>query len=321
MANEPDFFVHEEGGVHSVLCGQSEIFCGSELVGVGFSRSSDLRSAQEEAALISSIEIAERRIVQRNKPLDSHGRGSTARRSFSNGVAAALTAESARKRARFELIERHRVLWAWYSGIPPRKLNDAYVAVGLPQSSEWTWSAYDFGQGVSGVFGFPTSASTRRVPVFGFACDETTERSVVRAKKEAFQRWMMLNDLNLEPLPSKVLPTPDFQQDLFLTREGLRLIFDWLNGNATWSFDKTIKEFFSHKIQNGFEYQFLGSEKLEKNFRIEVWRAEHQRAIPLIFGYDHESPFFKKLISECPTIPGLNTVGQLLSVGLLHPIG
>lgn len=310
---EFDFFFHEEDGLHSVICGRTaHTVAGVEVVGVGFARSSDKQRAVEDSKAIATIELVERLTLQ-SEGLNSE----KTRLSYSNGAAAGVDAGLARYRSKRELIERHRVLWAWYSGRAPKRLSDELLVGRIPSSSfsVLDWRLYDFGDGVTGVFALPIDPKGLSVPVFGFGSDYFRDVSIAKAAKEAFQRWMVLGDAPRESVPENVQATPGFHQDLFLSTEGMSVLKSWLDGNAKWSYEDALNVAFSEDLSSrDFSHTLVGEREVTQFGRVEVWKATHPKAIPLFFGFEANHPFFRKFGKSG------GSVLELLELGLIHLI-
>jgi hypothetical protein len=142
--------------------------------------------------------------------------------SRSNGVAAGPTVQQACEAASAELVERDRLLRAWYGQALP-------VRCSLPDDAAFTalepwyeFEAYSFPSriqrtgefSVAAVFGFPKLSE---VPlVFGTAAGTTHARALNGAQRECLQRWGFLWGERIPSAAPAFSPTADYHQEFFL---------------------------------------------------------------------------------------------------------
>jgi hypothetical protein len=156
--------------------------------------------------------------------------------SRSNGVAVGRDFVSACQAARAELVERDRLLRAWYGQTLPRRL-------GLSPDPAWAalapWYevlAYEFpaagerdGLDVVGVFGFP---KVREAPlIYGAAADASSDGAARRAGAEALQRWAFLWGETIPDREPEFATAADFHQELYLWPPMHARLRDWLSGS------------------------------------------------------------------------------------------
>jgi hypothetical protein len=153
----------------------------------------------------------------------------------SNGVALHRSWSAACHRAHCELVERDRVLRAWYGWLTPERVPLLGDATRLERSTGHTWRAFRIGAPdarspfeVAGVFGFPTSQD---VPIaVGYAARSSLLEAMEAASREALQ---LLAFLWAEPIPAEMPPAgPSALHHLDrllcpMTHERLRA---WLDG-------------------------------------------------------------------------------------------
>lgn len=155
----------------------------------------------------------------------------------SNGVALHVTWADACARAYGELVERDRVLGAWYGDLRPRRIDLDLGAAGLDRSSSYEWRAYSFDDDepsalhVAGVFGFPASATAPLV--YGFSAAGDARHALTDAAREATQ---LLAFLWGEPISAPSLavgtvaaPTPGDHLDHYQPHERHGILKSWLD--------------------------------------------------------------------------------------------
>ncbi len=155
----------------------------------------------------------------------------------SNGVALHVTWADACARAHRELVERDRVLGAWYGDLQPRRIDLDLGAAGLDRSSSYEWRAYSFDDDepsaphVAGVFGFPASATAPLV--YGFSAAGDARHALTDAAREATQ---LLAFLWGEPISAPSLavgmvaaPTPGDHLDHYQPHERHGILKSWLD--------------------------------------------------------------------------------------------
>jgi len=150
----------------------------------------------------------------------------------SNGVAVARTWVEAAKRARWELIERDRVLRSFYGEAVPRRVSDVEQMPGA-LSGEYDFRTYAFDGRVSdgvhaaGVFGFPRAGGPL---VYGFGARATLDEAVAAARGECMQRLGFLFGEAMPEAAPAPSPTPDFHQEHFLYPGHHGTVRRWLAG-------------------------------------------------------------------------------------------
>jgi len=108
----------------------------------------------------------------------------------SNGIALYVGWENACDRAWWELVERDRVLRAWYGETTPDVLDTPSPALDAFRSYEWVTASFPHViagplVAVVGVLGFPSS---REMPLaIGFAARGNQEDAIVAARRESIQ--------------------------------------------------------------------------------------------------------------------------------------
>lgn len=151
----------------------------------------------------------------------------------SNGVALHATWEAACDHALWELLERDRVLRAWYGETTPVRLD--LGAWDQPASSSYDWQAYSFPAGASpgpdgvdvvGVFGFPTDDTAPFV--LGYAGRSDREAALVSARREAMQLLAFLWGEPILDQPPEPAPTSMFHLDTYQARGRHVLVREWL---------------------------------------------------------------------------------------------
>lgn len=152
--------------------------------------------------------------------------------SRSNGVAVAGSWRKAANRARWELIERDRVLRSFYGEISPRRLAEFEQSpAGLGEQYDFQAYAFDTqfqgGSHAVGVFAVPRGDCAL---TYGFAARSTIADAATAAGNECMQR---LGFLFGEAIPSESpspAPTPDFHQEHFLFPGNHAVLRSWLRG-------------------------------------------------------------------------------------------
>ena len=213
-------------GVHRVGLA-SAIDGGAEITGSAASPSeAPLRRAY--------FELLERAaVMSAPAPIAADARSRPAR---SNGVALHESWEEACIRARFELIERDRVLRSWYGELAPlparvpasleRFVTHEWCACSVPESG-----AADAGVAVAAIIGFPREAGGSLAR--GFAARASLDEALEAAAVEALQGLAFLWE---EALPAEVpeaSPTPMFHLDYYLWPAHHAHLRRWLSGAHT----------------------------------------------------------------------------------------
>jgi len=154
------------------------------------------------------------------------------RYSKSNGVAAHTDWNHACSSARWELIERDRILRSWRGEILPRKI--ALSEKHIPQALEeyYEFFAYKFSDtllndSVVGVFAL--SRSKCLGPIYGFGARDELSSALDVASSECLQRLSFL----WGELPSETVefsPTAEYHQEYYLQPQSAEAIHEWLCG-------------------------------------------------------------------------------------------
>lgn len=149
----------------------------------------------------------------------------------SNGVALHRSWEEACQRARFELIERDRVLRSWYGELAPAP---ARVPASLERFATHEWCASRLAEPrdgdveVAAILGFPRDPGGSLAR--GFAARASLEEALEAAALEALQGLAFLWE---EPLPAAApapSPTPMFHLDYYLWPAHHAHLRRWLSG-------------------------------------------------------------------------------------------
>jgi hypothetical protein len=144
------------------------------------------------------------------------------RYSRSNGVAAGATWLDACTRAFAELVERDRLLRAWYGEGEPLQLTLGEDEALRALEPWYEFRGYSFpgsvnpgsGLAVAGLFGFPKSADAPLV--FGSAAAATLPSALSGARRECLQRWGFLWGERIPSEAPSFAPTADYHQELYL---------------------------------------------------------------------------------------------------------
>jgi len=207
--------------------------------------------------------------------------GAPFRHARSNGVAAGVAWRDAARRARFELVERDRVLRSWFGHIVPKRVSTAPGKL-PPIDEHYDVRAYVFGEPalgvtVAGVFAFPRG---RRPLVYGFGARDELDAALGVASSELVQRLGFLWD---EPLPEsqpEPRPTPAFHQDHYLFPPNHERIHEWLSG-AHGRFAGVLAE-----LEEPREPVYVD---VGTSYGPVVVRALPRGHLPLVFGMGHPS--------------------------------
>jgi hypothetical protein len=157
--------------------------------------------------------------------------------SKSNGAAAGASWADACSRARWELIERDRVLGAWEGETAPCRLPS--MLCGMPRELEqyYDFEAYGFPSShaprafaceVAGVFGFPKMKAAPLV--YGFGARATSAEAISAAAVECLQRLGFLWGESIPESEPPFAPTPEFHQEYFLHPKRHIELLAWLKG-------------------------------------------------------------------------------------------
>jgi hypothetical protein len=155
----------------------------------------------------------------------------TLRWSRSSGVAAGTSFEDAACRARYELVERDRILRSWYGDLLPSRILDM-DAVPDALHAFYRVETYAFPEdgsdvSVAAVFAFPRATGPL---VFGFGARPTEAEAVGVAARELVQRLGFLWEEALPDRAPSPSPTADFHQDHYLFPDHHAALRRWLDG-------------------------------------------------------------------------------------------
>jgi ribosomal protein S12 methylthiotransferase accessory factor YcaO len=160
----------------------------------------------------------------------------TFRYARSNGVAGASSWPAACSAARWELIERDRILRSWYGQTRPVRCQDLSLSSLAGLDSFYECQAFSF-PGVSapypgevvGVFAFPKIADA---PLsYGFAAEPDTARAIRKASRECVQRIGFLWGEEVSASEPAFVPNAEYHQEYYLRpcmHDALRA---WLDGD------------------------------------------------------------------------------------------
>jgi hypothetical protein len=200
----------------------------------------------------------------------------------SNGVAVAASWGDAARRARWELIERDRVLRSFYGEMTPRVVDDAERMPGA-LFGDYGFQTYAFGasdpDGVhtAGVFGFPRGNFPL---VYGFGARPTLDAAVAAARSECLQRLGFLFGEAIPEVSPAASPTPDFHQEYFLYPGHHETLRKWLCGEHA-RYRGCLNESYA-RVPAEPLYADLTPATLER--RLCVARALPRGHVPLAFG-------------------------------------
>jgi hypothetical protein len=154
----------------------------------------------------------------------------------SNGVAVGASWRSACRAARWELIERDRILRSWYGETRPRRLTLPAWSWLTAFEKDHDWRAYRFpecsgmGHGaVVGVFAFPRSSE--HALCNGFAAAQSSARAIERAAAECLQHFGFLWGEALPTAEPPFAPTAEYHQEFYLQSCMHTRVRDWLAGD------------------------------------------------------------------------------------------
>jgi len=204
----------------------------------------------------------------------------------SNGVAAGRSRREACLSAAFELVERDRVLRAWYGELRPRAVS---LSACMPPSSllsthDFEAHAFDEPEGsasafVRGVFAFPRTAT---LPLsYGFAAAQNEQRARTGALRECLQRLAFLWGEPLPDRPPAFAPTAEYHQEVYLQPVMHERIRAWLAGALPAA---TLE---SSDAPREFPNCFVDLTPPTLTGRLWVIRALPRRELPLVFGRGH----------------------------------
>jgi len=234
------------------------------------------------------FELLERSVVI-EKTFD-YKNGETFCYSKSNGVAIHTDFELAKKAAQNELIERDAILRSWFLNQSPlrvlnlspeiqilvKKLGEYYDFEFYTFNSSLSFATNSF---VTASFAFPKKDNINFC--YGLSCRGSLEESLKKSFAENLQTLAFLWGEGFDEVPL-FSPSPSYHQHYFSTKNGLKLIRDWL-------YKKNVQSQKSVQIIPDFTFEDLTPEHLKG--KAYVIRATEKNAIPLIFGkgYNLES--------------------------------
>lgn len=199
----------------------------------------------------------------------------------SNGVAIQTSWEKACQGAKFELIERDRILRSWYGEVKPVELKEGLSLSSLPiQALKKYYDFQIFGfEKVVGVFAFPKAETSPRVS--GFGAKPTLEASVEAAFRECMQGLGFLWGEEIPKTIPEASSSPEYHQEYYLHSLGIQKIQSWLNGGNI----KHAKSFSAVPMSSDpkdFQFIDLTPEWLPPG--LVVVKAIHPSLLPLTFG-------------------------------------
>ena len=205
--------------------------------------------------------------------------------SKSNGVALGRDFADAAQRARFELVERDRILRHWFLQRAPKRLDNCDIAIsGLDEHYEF--AGYEFPAhaqdnapevSVVGFFAFPKTA--QRAFLYGLGAAESQLSAVEKARQEILQVAGFLWEEEVETALPEFSPTAAFHQDYYLFCKRAQALRDWLEGRST----ETRASFDLLTTPAG--WVDLTPEFLKSGLKV-VKRIDSTR-LPLVFGKRH----------------------------------
>lgn len=205
----------------------------------------------------------------------------------SNGVAAGADFRDAARRARWELVERDRVLRSWYGELDPVRVELPEGCVPAQLREAYELSAYAFCRGdggdgddvsVAGVFGFPRGGGPFTC---GFGARGTQTEALLAAAAECLQRLAFLWGEELPTAPPAAAPTPGFHQEHYLYPGHHGRIRDWLGGEHARYRGLLVPRCAASRVR----YVDLTPARLAgRLFVVKALPASH---VPLAFGLGH----------------------------------
>lgn len=203
--------------------------------------------------------------------------------SRSNGVAAHRTFAAAVAAAHRELVERDRVLRAWFGERVPARLHlpipGARDLGSLYEVCAYSFSAPTDELAVAGVFAFPASADCPLV--YGFGCAGDVEHALTRAADEAWQRSSFLWGEAIPNQAPAITPDALAHQEAFLWPGRHGLLRGWLHGEHARHRHEAPPRLTEREVR------FADISPPELIGRVCVVRALHDAAVPLTFGAIH----------------------------------
>lgn len=225
----------------------------------------------------AEVGTVERSIVFPSSPPDAPWRYAR-----SNGVALHTTWTTACDHAMWELVERDRVLRAWYGETTPMRLE-----LGTwDRPASYDWRAYSFPAGagpaaneieVVGVFGFPTNDSAPFV--VGYAGRNDREAALRSARREAMQLFAFLWGEPILDQPPEPAPTAMFHLEAYQARGRHELVRAWLERGHSRFWPGSRPEPAGRVISG-----FVDLTPAWVDGRFHVAKAIASTAVPLLFG-------------------------------------
>lgn len=233
------------------------------------------------------MELIERISVM-TAPVHDEASAGNWRKAKSNGVGAHVTFAQASEAAALELVERDRILRSWWGEVRPQRVESAAGSrwqeclSGLYDFGTWSFPVEGESIVVVGVFAFPKANQTPLV--YGFGAGVDANSALLSAEKECKQRLGFLWGESLpEELP-EFAPTPNFHQETFLHKDGIRRLTRWLAGDHTE---------YANGLSRGpldFDHMtFLDITPPNLQGLLYIVKASSRDAVPLIFGKDYGS--------------------------------
>jgi hypothetical protein len=223
----------------------------------------------------------------------------------SNGIALHADWKSASLRAFWELVERDRVLRAWYGETRPERIAFSPESTPLGRSRSYDWRAYGFPEGegaefshevhVVGVFGFPTCSG---VPlVCGYGARPERHDALDAAVREAMQLLGFLwGEPPLERLPEPS-PTALHHLEHFQWPGHHDILRRWLEAGHERYFPGSAKR---RPLSRGVGLAFVELTPAWLGGGLRVAKAVCDAAMPLAFG---DVPFTAHLPPEMRVHP------------------
>ncbi|MBL6989387.1 MAG: YcaO-like family protein [Bacteriovoracaceae bacterium] len=211
--------------------------------------------------------------------------------SKSNGIALHFNYYEACQSAKYELIERDRILRSWYGQYAPEKielnLNQSNALCPQFQSNYYDFEYYRFVNNmdesevcVVGMFAFAKNDDLSPL-VYGFGAHVKFTEAVEHAQRECFQRLGFLWGEDFSSQLPSFSPTPDYNQEYFLRKNNHCLIRNWLAATH-----KNIGSFVTDFSKENIVYVDLTPKRYKGSYV--VVKAISDKRVPLIFGRRYE---------------------------------
>ncbi len=243
----------------------------------------------------AEIGVVERSVVFPESPTPAAWRHAR-----SSGVALHTSWAAACDHAIWELIERDRVLRAWYGETTPVRLDLAPME--LPGPTSYDWRAYSFPAGagplagaveVVGVFGFPTDESSPFV--VGYAGRDDRDGALASARREATQLLAFLWGEPILDEPPEPAPTAMFHLEAYQARGRHRLVRQWLEqGHGRYWLSSDTK------APEEPTYGFVDVTPAWLAGKFHVAKAIASMALPLVFGTSPASEHLPRALAFHP---------------------